>query len=72
MQEVVKQMSLVTRTKELMKERPRHLTIAVISSKTGLTVGWLQSFSATGEKDPGANRVQTLYEFLTGKQLEVA
>ena len=33
---------------------------------------WLRKFSAGEFKDPGVNKVQTLYEYLTGKVLLTA
>lgn len=42
-----------------------------IHSATGIPFYWLKKFSGGQVKDPSVNRVQALYEFLTGKSLEV-
>lgn len=38
---------------------------------TGLDPSWLSQFASGKLKDPGVNKVQKLYEYLTGKRLEV-
>lgn len=58
-------------TLEAVRNRPVHLTLKKISDETGLPVGWLKVFSQDKVPDPSANRVETLYEYLTGERLKV-
>lgn len=64
---------LVSRTRELLKNRPEELTYKKISADTDITVAWLDYFA----NNPGslantsATRVATLYEYLSGTKLEV-
>jgi len=59
--------SLITKTFVLLKEDERSL--ADISIRAQIPYFWLESFSKGKVKNPGINRVQYLYEFLTGKKL---
>lgn len=42
-----------------------------IYKETGLPQHWLRKFAAGEFRDPSVNRVQTLYEYLTGRSLDV-
>lgn len=58
-------------TVALLKNRPAHITLKEISTKTTLPVPWLKSFQKRGNKcDSQSDRVVTLYEFLTGGKIE--
>jgi hypothetical protein len=59
------------KTLGLVKNRPVHLTLKQISEETKLPVGWLKVFAQGKIDDPSCNRVETLYEFLSGEQLKV-
>lgn len=61
--------SLLKRTLELLKEDSRSLI--EIYTATGIPYYWLKKFSAGEFANPSVNRVQFLYEFLSGQQLEV-
>lgn len=62
-------MLLTEQTRKLLKNRPVTQTFKVISGQTGLSIGWLQHFMSSPDRDPGADKVQTLYEFLSGRPL---
>lgn len=51
-------------TLHLLQHRPRSLTYKMISEATGLHVGWLLTFSAKSQPEPGVNKVNTLNRFL--------
>jgi hypothetical protein len=42
-----------------------------LAQQAGLPFYWLKSFKSGTIKDPSVNRVQQLYEYLTGKKLAV-
>ena len=64
--------NLVLCTRELLRHRSRTRTIEVIARETGLTVRFIETFRTGSNKDYGVNRVTKLYEYLSGKKLEVA
>ena len=47
------------------------LTIQDIATQSGLPYDWLVSIRYDRVKNPSVNRVQILYEFLSGKPLTV-
>lgn len=59
------------RTLDLVRNRPVHLTLKKISEDTGLPLGWLKMFAQAKIDDPSCNRVETLYEHLSGTTLKV-
>ena len=59
--------SLVTTTLDLLRADTRSL--ATISLQAQMPYFWLDSFNKGKMRSPGINRVQYLYEFLTGKKL---
>jgi len=59
---------LLNETRELLKKRPPQLTLATISSRTGINLHWLRKFHLGAFKDPGVNRVEQLHDFLLGEQ----
>lgn len=61
--------SLHDRTLLLLKESGA--TLPEIYKETHLPYYWLKKFSSGEIRDPSVNRVQRLYEFLSGKRLEV-
>jgi hypothetical protein len=62
--------TLAEATIELLAHRDRTITLAKISSECDVTVAWLSTLlSETPPREPGADKIQRLYEFLTGKKL---
>lgn len=61
--------SLHQRTRELLKTSEKSLP--VIYRESGISFFWLRKFSSGELKNPSVNKVQQLYEFLTGKKLTV-
>lgn len=63
---------LIDVTLDLWKQRNRQLTIDRVAQDTGLSKGWLQTLvirSQKGCRGQSVDKVQTLYEYLTGKPL---
>ncbi len=44
-------------------------TLRSIATNTGLEWGWLRTFSLDNPPDPGVNKIETLYHYLTGQTL---
>lgn len=61
--------SLHRRTLELLKESG--IPLPVIYKETDLPYYWLKKFRSQEIKEPSVNRVQRLYEYLTGRELAV-
>ena len=61
--------NLMLKTHELLKIDDR--SVADISIATGISFFWLQRFSAHMMKNPSVNRVEYLYEHLSGKKLNL-
>lgn len=55
----------------LVQNRPVHQTLKQISADTGLQLGWLKLFAQNKISNPSCNRVEKLYEYMTGKPLEL-
>jgi hypothetical protein len=64
--------SLLKRTRDMLRDRPRHVTLRKISDDTGLSYPFLAHMSVNAMDDPGVNKIQTLYEYLSGRKLDVA
>jgi hypothetical protein len=62
-------LSLMSKTLELLHADSRGL--AVISVTADVPYHWLEQFRRGIIKNPSVNRVQALYEFLSGRKLEV-
>lgn len=62
-------LSLLVRTRELI--RASDTPLLTIYKESGISFYWLKKFRDNEIKDPSVNRVQKLYEYLTGKELEV-
>lgn len=60
---------LMTVTQELLEKHDED--IFKIAVNTGLPYYWLRSFKTKRNKEPGVNKVEQLYTYLSGKQLEV-
>ena len=66
------QSKLRDRTIELLKSRPRTLTLAKISEDTKIPVTWLECFRTKGKDlESSVNKVETLYEYLAKTTLQV-
>ena len=62
---------LYLKTMELLRNRPMPKTLAIIEKDTGLPRGWLASISLHPEFKPSCDRIEILYEYLSGKQLKL-
>jgi len=61
--------SLVKETLRLINNEPRGLL--AVSQKTGVPFYWLRKFSAGKIPNPGVNRVQFLFEKLSGEKISL-
>jgi len=59
--------ALLTKTLKLVKDEPRGLL--AVYQKTGVPFYWLRKFAAGKIPNPGVNRVEFLYERLSGKKV---
>lgn len=60
---------LMRRVHELLKQDPRSLPD--IYRESGIPFYWLKKFNDGEYQNPSVNRVEYLYTFLTGRDLEV-
>ncbi len=61
-------MSLYEKTLDLMRNRPRRMTLKIIVKETDLTMGWLVTISGKSPPaHPSVNLVEQLYCYLTGE-----
>lgn len=58
-------------TLNLLINRPKPMTLQKIADETPLSVEWLKAFQTGKINDPSAGKIETLYEFLSGKCLIV-
>lgn len=63
--------NLTETTRELLINRPRTMTFYYIYEQTDIKKSWLAQFATGNIKEPSANTIQKLYEFLSGKKLEL-
>jgi hypothetical protein len=63
--------TLLLRTLELLENRPEIANLAVISQDTGLPRDWLAAIIAKPETSPSVDRIEQLYEYLSGNKLEI-
>ena len=61
--------TLYERTLVLLKES--EVSLPKVYLDTRLPYYWLKKFSSGDIKNPSVNRVQKLYEYLTGRELDV-
>lgn len=59
--------TLLVATLHLLKKDTR--TVLEVYRDTGIPYYWLKKFAEGGTKNPSVNRVQALYEHLSGKTL---
>jgi hypothetical protein len=62
---------LYLRTIDLLKTRPREKSLAVICRDTGLPRAWLVDIMGNGERSPSVDRIEILYEYLSGTNLDI-
>lgn len=63
---------LMTRTQTLLKTKaPKKMDLLRVHDATGIPFFWLEKFVAGVFKNPSVNRVQYLYEHLTGQPLNI-
>jgi len=65
--EVIEEGSLLRVTRDLFARRTE--SIPYIAVKAGVPFYWLMKFADGTTKDPSVNRVQRLYEYLSGHKL---
>ena len=54
-----------------MAGRPRVLTYEVIAEECNVSKRWLEQLAAGKIKEPSVCKVEAVYEFVTGKPLDV-
>ena len=62
-------LSLMLKTTELLEADPRSLLD--LHKESGISYYWLRKFKSGILSDPSVNKVQALYEFLSGTKLRV-
>lgn len=62
---------LCLKTLHYLKTRPREMTLKQVSEATQVPLSWIKMFSYTRVEHPSAPRVEKLYEYLSGKELQV-
>lgn len=55
---------------KLLRERPATLKLKQVAEDTTIPEGWLKRLNQQRIDAPDPNRLETLYEYLTGKKLE--
>lgn len=55
----------------LLQTRPANLKLTQIAEATSIPIGWLKVFARGEIADPSVNRIETLYEYLCGAQIEL-
>lgn len=63
-------MTFLEKTLYLLQNRPRSQTYNEISTMTNIGESWLRMFGRGEIQDPSVNKIQTLYEFLSGEKLK--
>lgn len=63
--ELFQQLGWHKATVTLLQNRPRTLTLEVIAKKTNTNIHWLERLARDEIPEPGINKVQRVYKFLT-------
>lgn len=71
MAEQILQSKLAHKTRELLIARQRNMTYALICESTGIGEAWLANFMNNPEREFGVAKVEALYEYLSGKVLDL-
>jgi transcriptional regulator with XRE-family HTH domain len=58
---------LMKRTRKLLAEHDK--TYPEIAAETGISIYWLLKFGSGNVRNPSVNRVEHLYEYLSGERL---
>lgn len=64
-----KECSLLTRTRDMLATN--EASYLKVYMETGLSPNWLSQFANRKIKEPSVNKVQRLYEYLIGRELQV-
>lgn len=62
---------LVDRTRHLIAQRPRTVTLDMLSEACGVDADFIQRFSQGKIKNPSIHKTVTLYEHLSGRRVEI-
>jgi transcriptional regulator with XRE-family HTH domain len=66
------QSKLQVKTLDLIRNRPRKITLQDIAREAGVTVSWLkQLLKNDGIEHPSVRRIEAIYSYLSSKPLEV-
>ena len=68
MSKKIKKSKLFMKTLELYENRSIKLTNEIIADKTGIGYPWIIKFAKMDE--PSVDRLEVMYEFLSGKELQ--
>ena len=60
---------LKERTIELLRESPK--SVPMIAEDCGVSVRWLKYLKADKWDDPGVNKIERVYTYLTGRQIRL-
>jgi hypothetical protein len=63
--------SLRRKTLELVQNRPARIKLKTIADDLGLPMAWLSAFSRGELEAPNVDRVQLIWEYMTGRELDV-
>ena len=63
--------SLNDRTFQLLRDRPRYLSIKRIARETGLSESWLRHYATGSARAPDVDCVETRSIYFTGRTLDV-
>ena len=63
--------SLRDRTLELLRDRNKLVTFRTIQNETKIKEDWLAKFSQGLIDNPSVNKIQTLYNYLSGHKLDL-
>ena len=67
--QIVKRMSLCEHTRQLLINRPRPITLAMIAVQVECSESALNALISGKTCEPSVNLIQRLYELLTGQEL---
>lgn len=59
------------KTLDLLRNRPAWKTYTQIAEDTKIPVGWIKEFSRGTMNGPDVNRIETLYEHLAQKPIDI-
>lgn len=62
---------LLYATVQLLRNRPPDLSYRKISKEAKLPLRWLEQFAQDKIRNPSVNRIEALYEYLSGTELKV-